>query len=213
VDYLMAIATYGDLKTAVANWLERSDLTAVIPDFISLARAKAFRGDVGEPLRVNAMVASTSITITAGVGSLPARWLEFLSLRWTGQDGPQLRFVPAQSFWSYAAAYEDVSTPQYYTVEGQNIRLQTTGTTTVNAVYYAAFADLVADSDTDWVLTNAPQLWLHGALAEAASYIGDDARQAREAGLFANAIGALNRSDRRARNSGAVLQSIPATVI
>lgn len=212
----MALSTYGDLKTAVANWLERSDLTAVIPDFIALARSKAFRGDAAagvEPLRIQPMVSSATVTITAGVGSLPARWLEFLSLRWTGQDGPQLRFVPAQSFWSYAAAYENVSTPQYYTVEGSSLRVQTTGNTTVSTVYYAAFSDLTADTDTDWILTNAPQVWLHGALAEAASYIGDDARQAKEATAFAGAVAALNRSDRRARHSGAVLQSIPATVI
>ena len=35
----MAITTYAELKTAIANWLNREDLTSVIPDFISLAEA------------------------------------------------------------------------------------------------------------------------------------------------------------------------------
>lgn len=212
----MSIDTYADLRTAVGNWLERSDLTSVIPDFVALSRAKAFRGDgtIGlEPLRVSAMVASASITITAGVGSMPARWLEFLSLRWTGQHGPQLKFLPAQSFWSYADSYESPETPAYYTIEGNTLRLQTTGNTTVNAVYYAAFPALTADSDTDWVLTNAPHVWLHGALMEAANYVADPERAAREAALFAGGVAALNRSERRARQSGAVLQSVPTTVI
>ena len=30
----MAISTYSDLKTAIANFLARDDLTSVIPDFI-----------------------------------------------------------------------------------------------------------------------------------------------------------------------------------
>ena len=31
----MAISTYAELKTSIANWLDRSDLTDVIPDFIA----------------------------------------------------------------------------------------------------------------------------------------------------------------------------------
>jgi len=36
----MAIATYTDLQTAAGDWLNRADLTSVIPTFISLAEAK-----------------------------------------------------------------------------------------------------------------------------------------------------------------------------
>jgi hypothetical protein len=40
----MAISTYTDLKTSIASWLNRDDLTSVIPDFISLAEAGINRG-------------------------------------------------------------------------------------------------------------------------------------------------------------------------
>ena len=36
----MAISTYAELKTSIANWLDRSDLTDVIPDFIALAETR-----------------------------------------------------------------------------------------------------------------------------------------------------------------------------
>ena len=39
----MAIGTYAELKTAVANWLDRDDLTDRIPEFIALAEAKMNR--------------------------------------------------------------------------------------------------------------------------------------------------------------------------
>ena len=39
----MAITTYSELKTAVANFLARSDLTTQIPDFITLAEARMSR--------------------------------------------------------------------------------------------------------------------------------------------------------------------------
>ena len=39
----MAITTYAELKTAVANFLARSDLTDRIPEFISMAEARMGR--------------------------------------------------------------------------------------------------------------------------------------------------------------------------
>ena len=39
----MALGTYSDLKTAVANHLARDDLTSVIDDFIDLAEARLSR--------------------------------------------------------------------------------------------------------------------------------------------------------------------------
>jgi len=35
--------TYGELKTAVADWLDREDLVAQIPDFIRLTEAEIYR--------------------------------------------------------------------------------------------------------------------------------------------------------------------------
>ena len=39
----MALATYSDLKTTIANYLARSDLTSQIPDFITLAENRLRR--------------------------------------------------------------------------------------------------------------------------------------------------------------------------
>ena len=39
----MAITTYTELKTAIANFLARSDLTDRIPEFISLAESRMSR--------------------------------------------------------------------------------------------------------------------------------------------------------------------------
>ena len=39
----MALNNYSDLKTTVANYLARSDLTSVIPDFIQLAEQRLRR--------------------------------------------------------------------------------------------------------------------------------------------------------------------------
>ena len=39
----MAIGTYAELQTAVANWLDRGDLTDRIQEFIDLAEARINR--------------------------------------------------------------------------------------------------------------------------------------------------------------------------
>ena len=42
----MAISTFAELSTAAANWLDRSDLTDRIPEFIALAEAR-FNREIG----------------------------------------------------------------------------------------------------------------------------------------------------------------------
>ena len=59
----MAIGTYAELQTAVANWLDRDDLTARIPEFIALAEAK-----MNSNLRISLMEnVSTALIMSGGV--------------------------------------------------------------------------------------------------------------------------------------------------
>ena len=68
----MALATYSDLKTSIANWLNRTDLTSEISDdFIILTEA-----DLNSKLRVRKMITSTSITIDSETESIPADFLQ-----------------------------------------------------------------------------------------------------------------------------------------
>ena len=58
----MAISNYTELQTAVANWLDRDDLTNRIPEFISLCEARFNR-----TLRLRAMeTLDTSVSTVAG---------------------------------------------------------------------------------------------------------------------------------------------------
>ena len=43
----MALANYADLTASVANWLNRTDLTAIIPDFVAMAES-----DISRDLRL-----------------------------------------------------------------------------------------------------------------------------------------------------------------
>ena len=86
----MALSTYSDLKTSVANYLNRNDLTDVIPDFIRLTEDKLNR-----ELKVRANLARAETTTTNGT--------EFYDLP---SDMIELRNVTYESSSnSYALAY------------------------------------------------------------------------------------------------------------
>ena len=69
----MAITTYTELKTAIADWLNRADLTDQIPDFISLAEST-----LNDVMRSSFMSSSDTVAITSGRATLPTDALELI---------------------------------------------------------------------------------------------------------------------------------------
>jgi len=69
----MALSTYAELKTSIANWLNRSDLTSEISDdFIKLVEA-----EYNSKLRIRKMITSdTSFTIDSELETLPTGFLQ-----------------------------------------------------------------------------------------------------------------------------------------
>ena len=67
----MAITTYSELKTAVANWLNRDDLTSNIPEFIALAEAA-----INDQVRHWRMEKRAETTLDAQFIGPPSDWLE-----------------------------------------------------------------------------------------------------------------------------------------
>lgn len=156
----MALATYSDLKTAVADWLHRSDLTTKIVDFIALCEAN-IRRDV----RCRAMEASATGSLAAVTLAFPTRMAE---VRRVMLDGYQLEYVHPESFHAVA----DTDTRQY-TTEGETFVFQK-ATGNYEIEYWQWFAPFSGNSDTNWLLTNYPAIYLYGTLAEAASFLRDD---------------------------------------
>ena len=57
----MSIGTYAELKTSIANFLARDDLTAQIPDFIQLAE-----GRMSRELETREQEKRSTATLTSG---------------------------------------------------------------------------------------------------------------------------------------------------
>lgn len=156
----MAIGTYAELKTAVANYLHRSDLTTVIPDFVRLCEA-----NVRRDLRVRAMEATATGTLVANELATPTGFLEArrVVLGTTKQE-----YATPTDFYDVRSQVTG-----HYTIVGTNFVFQP-GSADYSIDYFKAFTAFSGDSDTNWLLTNHPDVYLFGSLAEAALYTQDD---------------------------------------
>ncbi len=72
----MAITTYSELQSAVADWLNRSDLTARIPDFITLAETR-----INRDLRAREQQVIATANVDTPFFAIPGDFLEFKSFR------------------------------------------------------------------------------------------------------------------------------------
>lgn len=158
----MSLSTYSDLQTQVANWLHRSDLTAYIPDFITLFEAAAAR-----KLRVRPMEVTTTLTPSVGSVALPVDYLGWRRLTWTGSARVELQYVHPSILQAYFPD-SPTDTPSMFTIEGGNILIRPLDTTALEFVYYAKNGAL--SSTLNWLYTNHPDIYLFGTLAEAQGF-------------------------------------------
>src|SRR5438309_677990 len=108
----MSITTYSELQTALASWLGHGLFTATIPDFITLFEAAANRR-----LRVRQQEATAMLTPSSGVAMLPADYLAWRRVTWTGAARVELDYV--EPSWLQAAyPASPARTPTVFTIEG-----------------------------------------------------------------------------------------------
>ena len=202
----MALATYSDLKTAVATWLSRADLTSQIPDFITLCHNKLMR-----VLRVREMeTINSTFTVGAETADVPSDWLETRKIYVTSSSPRRdLQYVSPDKIVEYNA---DAATgaPRFFTVVGGKFQFIPIpdATYTGTHVYYASLAKMSASSDTNWLLTSHPDLYLYGSLLEATSLIQDDPRIPMWQQMYDRGLMELTRQSQHAK-SGPAMQTRP----
>jgi hypothetical protein len=199
----MALSTYTELKTSIGDWLNRSDLTSVIPDFISLAEAQVER-----TLRTRQMIVRANASFDAQYGAVPADFLETKSLKLTSTN-PQtpLEFLSIDALDNKATEYTGSGKPRFFGVVGGQFRIVPTpdATYTTELTYYAKLTKLSSSVASNWLLTANPDIYLYGALLQAAPYLQDDARIQTWATLYERALNDSQTADDRGASSGGAL--------
>lgn len=204
----MALANYNDLLASVASWMNRTDLTAVIPDFVTMVESK-----IARDLRVRMqLVTSTLTTSTVSRNvALPADWLEFenVSIAGVTASDPETpcQYVNIEHMDAKYPQGGPSTRPFVYSIEGQNILFgpQPDSAYTANIMYYARIPGLAANS-TNWLMTNYPNVYLYGCLREGALFTKDKAGASQWDGLYKQEISNVQSVDDRATHSGTVLR-------
>lgn len=197
----MALGTYSDLKTSIAGWLNRTDFTAVIPDFIALAEARFNR-----VIRHPEMETAGTVSATSESTALPAGFLEMRSVwREDSPDAPLDYFPPSHLRTMRASATN--GDPTAYTIVGGNLILAPVpASETIGLYYYTKIPALSDSATTNWLLTAHPDLYLFASLAAAEVYGWNDQRLGLLKSGADEIMEQINAAGRKRRDGAAPLQ-------
>ncbi len=192
----MALDTYSGLKTTIADYLNRDDLTSIVPSFIALAEAKFNR-----KLRVRQMVKRATATIDTAFFAFPSDFAQAKEFQLNTSPITYLEFVTEkQGDLDRQNSYIATGKPVKYTIVGTQIEVIPTPDAeyTGELTYYGKITALSDSNTSNWLLAYAPDLYLYGSLLEATPYLKDDERLATWSQLYTNSLGDIEVADQRA---------------
>lgn len=200
------MSTYAQLKSDIAGWLERDDIDGAIPSFIRLCEQSNRR-----ELRLMAMEQLKEDFTADARQALPTGFLEIRRIYRDTQTGSrELTHLTPNRLWASQAVND---TDSYsYTIEGTNIVFAPNGSTDIKMLYVKAFDELANDSDTNWLLQNAYDVYLYGSLMHSAPYLGDDQRGMMWLEAYNRCVADLYRSDKKSAWVGSPMIRQPASV-
>ncbi len=200
------INTYSGLQSAIASWMARdgdTDITDRFDDLLALHEHRMYYGAAEvpgllpecQPLRIREMEVTNSTFALAATVAQPTGFLELIECKINSEDH-RLDVVAEGTLDGYAAG--TLGGPSVIAISGTDLRIMDDPGTSYTAILrYFAKLDTPTASASNWILTNAPNVYLHGCLFEASVMTGDkDA-----AGLYLATYAAHVRSMNQKRNS------------
>ena len=203
----MPISTYAELQTSIGDWLNRSDLTSVIPDFISLAESEFTRN-----LRHRKMITLSDATIDSEYTQTPDDWFQTQTLILETNPVTKLQYLTPDALKEKRAASGAKGKPTHYTMIGTEIQVYPvpSGDYTAELVYYAKIPSLSDANTTNWMLQFAPDIYLFGSLLQSAPYLADDQRIAVWNSMYQSKVSDIEISDQRTTGQTSVqMQTTP----
>ena len=192
----MSLTTYDGLKLSVADWLNREDLSSVIPDFIELAENRIFH-ELRAPVNEKTILLTLS---NDGYATLPSDFLEVKDLFWNYNPLERISLSQIHSYIPRSGV-----SPEYFARETYRLRFfpvppAVLDTDEARMIYYYDAGRLNSTNASNVVFAAAPELYLYATLSEAANYLGSDG--SRWEGGYQNAMGRLLQHAKTAEYAG-----------
>lgn len=196
----MALTTYDELKASIADFLNRDDLTSVIPDFITMAES-----NLNMTVRHWRQEKRSTAEIDTQYSAIPADFLEVISFHISSGDYRSLELISKAEMQDRRYKSGDASgKPAFYAITAGEIEVYPTpdGTYDAELYYFSRITALSASNTSNWLLEYFPEAYLYGSLLHSAPYLKEDARTQVWASLYANAISAINAESEKSKFGG-----------
>jgi len=195
----MSIATYVELKTAVASWINRSDLTATIVDLVRLGELRVYRD-----MRIRAMETALSATISSGVIAVPSG---YVAMKYMRVNAKKVQRKDAEWMYENYPTRSADGQPKFFAREADSFIFGPYPDSgyAVTGLYYKRLDALSDSNTTNWFTTNAPDLLLFAALCEAEPFLENDSRIPVWEGKYNAVKTRIQREDEEEEFSGSPL--------
>jgi hypothetical protein len=177
----MAIITsYSTLQTAVTDYLARGDLSTYTPNFIQNFEERFYRDSDNW---ASWMESALSVAISSNVAAVPSDYLGLKTAYLSGQNSAPLKRISLEQLYARYPRAGSTGVPAYIARNKTNFEFGpiATGGTLVGT-YYAkptvlrSYTTGGADAVAHFLIVNAPDLLLYGALLEAEPFLKNDGR-------------------------------------
>lgn len=187
----LALATYANLQTTVADALNRGDLKNVVPLLVTLAEARLSTDNRCRSLvRAAYNVTSDNLAVPEGFRTLESFYHDS-----TTYNTP-IEIVGADVIGTLKSRYGTSGVPRYAAVINGNFIFAPAPDTTyaTRIVYWRTITALSAG--VNWLYTGHPHIYLHATVAQAGPWVRGDMRAeqtvAEFAALLENDLNLLN---------------------
>lgn len=195
----MALTTYTELKTAIAARAVRTDLTALIPDFITLTET-----ELNRRLRVRRMIGRATADLADEYSAVPSDFSGVRTFSLTGTPERLRYLTPAQM--DLAVEGQASGRPAYYSIVGDEFRFYPTSAATAALTYWRRIPALSDSAPTNWVLTDHPDAYLYGGVLQTALHTRNAEMAAAYGALFLAAVASIEAAD-RSESDGDLMQT------
>lgn len=223
---MASFGSYAQLQSSVSWYANRDDMFTAITNFspaaidsgvqISIALAETMadrdinsRGGIKYAETVN-----NALTATGGVETitLPSDFRSVSSFMLTTDPYRVLTpLSPNQLFSTYTSATV-TGAPQAYAIVGTGtayVRPVPDSSYTLRLIYKAALAGLSTANTSNWLLANAPQVYLSASMLQLSMMLENDAGVVKWKGFYDQALDDLMGDDRQTRWTGVNPTPVP----
>lgn len=187
---MAVITSYSTLLTAVADYLARGDLSTFTPNFVQNWEEKFLR----QPKNFGRwMETSLSSAISSSVLAVPSAYLGLKYAYVDGSPASRLDRVSLNQLYGTYPRGGDSARPRWISRDTTNFVFGPIPDSnyTIKGVYWAKptlLRSFASDAAAHWIIVNAPDLALYGALIEAEPFLKNDKRLPVWQGFYDTAL-------------------------